>query len=162
MKKILLTILALTILTAQTAALTAYAGTITHSQSQYSNKVLIAEFKPSIVPKPYFLPGPSEKDQEEKGARSILVDKILPKFVVGLVGTVGGIALLFIIIGGVRFATAYGNDEAVKKAKDQVIFGIVGFLIALLAYTIVTIIINLNIPQDTTENPAKDQETTQK
>lgn len=102
------------------------------------------DFAPAYTPKPDILPGPSVEEQQERGTRQILITGTLPKYIVGLIAFVGGVSLLFLIIAGVRFAASYGNDESVTKAKDQAIYALVGFVIALLSYTIVTIIVNFD------------------
>lgn len=96
-----------------------------------------------IIPKPPFLPGPDTGEQEEQGARNILVNVILPYLGVGIIGFVGGFALIFLIVGSVRLMTAYGNEESIKKGKDQLMYAVIGLVIGLLSYTIVQIIIRL-------------------
>lgn len=54
-----------------------------------------------------------------------------------------------LIVGGVRFSVSYGNDEAIGKAKNEVIWAIVGLIISLLAYTIVKIIANIDLTTTT-------------
>lgn len=109
-------------------------------------------FEAPIIPKPSLLPGP-EKDQltDESGnytGRKLLTEKVLPRYAVGLIAFVGGLSVLFIIIGGVRFTIAYGKEESVENAKKQVIYAIAGFIIALLSYTIVSIISNIKLQED--------------
>lgn len=111
-----------------------------------SEKVLIAaesDYKRTIIPKPDLLPGPDEAEQEGEGVENILVDTILPYYAVGLVGFVGILSVIFLLIAGVRFATAYGNDESIQKAKDQAKYALIGLLLALLSYTIIRIITNI-------------------
>ena len=98
-----------------------------------------------IPPKSNFLPGPSEKDfKNEKGVSETLTNNVLPKIAVYLIGIVGGAAMLFLVIAGVRFSTAYGNDESIQKAKNQALYAVVGIVVALLSYTIVQIVFNIN------------------
>jgi len=72
----------------------------------------------------------------------------LPAITRNVIAGSGAVAILFIIIGGVEILTAYGNEEKITKGKKTVTFAVVGLLIALLSYAIVTIIssINLNSP----------------
>ncbi len=93
-----------------------------------------------IPPKPGNLPGPSKENLKTTGASRTLTAAVLPKLAVYLIGVVAGVSMLFLIIAGVRFSTAYGNEESVTKAKDQAIYAIVGLIVALLAYTIVRIV----------------------
>jgi len=97
-----------------------------------------------IPPKPTNIPGPPcPKEIEKTGASRILTASVLPKLTVYLIGIVAGVSVLFLVISGVRFATAYGNEENVEKAKNQAVFAVVGIVLALLAYTIVQIILNI-------------------
>jgi hypothetical protein len=104
--------------------------------------------QPLTIPEISTLPGPSVEDQES-GTRNILVERILPRAIITIVGFVGVAALVFLVVSGVRFAMAYGNEESIEKAKNQIIYAIVGFLIALLSYTIVRIVSNLDLGQST-------------
>lgn len=49
----------------------------------------------------------------------------------------GAIALLFIIIGGFRFIISMGNAEGVEKARNTVLYAILGLILIFLAYLIV-------------------------
>ncbi len=101
------------------------------------------EIKEIIPPKPDNLPGPSKEDFEKAGASRILTASVLPKLTVYLIGIVAGVSVLFLVISGVRFATAYGNEEDTEKAKNQAVYAVVGIVLALLAYTIVQVILNI-------------------
>lgn len=115
------------------------------------NIALASNFKPSYIPKPNTLPGPSVEQQQAKSTQGILTEKTLPKMAVASAGFTGGLSLVFVIIGGVRLATSYGSDDSVDSGKNQVIYGLVGFVISMLAYTIVSIIVNLEFEGDTTK-----------
>ena len=50
---------------------------------------------------------------------------------------IGIIAVIMIIVGGIMYATSMGDPGKAKKAKDAIMYGIVGLVIALLAFAIV-------------------------
>jgi len=108
---------------------------------------------PPTIPKPDTLPGPftTESDQENAQTNKNLVFSLLPRFATTSIGFVTITAFLMTIIGGIRFMTMYGNDEAVEKGKKSVIYALVGLVIALLAYAIVVIVSNIdfNLPTNT-------------
>ena len=54
---------------------------------------------------------------------------------------VGLLAVVMIIVGGVQYTTSAGKQESVTKAKNTIIYGIVGLVISLLAYAIVTFVV---------------------
>ena len=74
-----------------------------------------------------------------------------PDSVWGLAGTiinwilivVGIIAVLFIIIGGIRYATSAGDPDKVKKAKNTILYAMIGLAVALLAAVIVNLVVNI-------------------
>lgn len=50
---------------------------------------------------------------------------------------VGVVSLLFFIWGGLRMITSAGNAEILKKAKDTILWSVIGMVLVLLSYTIV-------------------------
>ncbi len=117
--------------------------TLTFVAPVYAADDAVNEFKAPVMVRPDLLPGPDKQQVQEEGSRKILTESVLPKFAINLISFIGAIALLFVIIGGVRYTMVYNNEEAAETAKNQVLYAIVGFLIALLAYTIVTIVTNI-------------------
>lgn len=57
-----------------------------------------------------------------------------------LIKFVGSVALILIVIGGVRLVVAAGDDNAVQNAKQMITYAIIGLAVALLAYIIVTFV----------------------
>lgn len=55
----------------------------------------------------------------------------------------GLIAVLVLIIGGFRYVTSFGNEEAVGKAKKMIINAILGIIIIILAFVVVRVVQNL-------------------
>ncbi len=49
----------------------------------------------------------------------------------------GAIAVIFVIIGGYRYLTAGGNEEAATKGRKSVVNALIGLIIIILAYVIV-------------------------
>jgi len=156
MKKLLTTIL-LTITILLTVGPTALAkeNQPTVVSTEIVAKEKIEPFIPPIIPKPSTLPG-TETDKQ----RSDLVNKVLPRAAIFLIGITGSVALLMIVIAGVRLATTYADEEATSKAKNQLVFSILGFLLALLSYTIVTIVSNLSFTGDDTKKEVGFMQTT--
>ena len=55
---------------------------------------------------------------------------------------VGAIAVLMLIIGGIRFVVSNGDPGQVQSARNTVIYSLVGVVIALVARGIVTFVLN--------------------
>lgn len=54
-----------------------------------------------------------------------------------LLFVIGAVSVIMIIIGGIEYVTSAGDPAKTKKAKDTVLYSIVGLVVALLAYAIV-------------------------
>ena len=59
-----------------------------------------------------------------------------------VIGVIGFIAVIVIILGGVQYTTSAGESAKVKKAKDTIMYGIIGLIVALLAYSIVNFVLS--------------------
>jgi len=53
----------------------------------------------------------------------------------------GAIAVIMIIIGGIRYTTSNGDASATKGAKDTILYAVVGLVVAILAYAIVNFVL---------------------
>lgn len=54
---------------------------------------------------------------------------------------IGAIAVIVIIIGGLKYVTSDGDSSKIKSAKDTILYAVVGIIIALLAYALVNFVI---------------------
>jgi len=55
-------------------------------------------------------------------------------------GLLGLIAVAFLIYAGVLMVTAGGNEETVGKARKVITYAVIGIVIILLSYTVVTFV----------------------
>lgn len=55
---------------------------------------------------------------------------------------IGAISVLMLIYGGIRYTISAGNSEAVTKAKDTIMYAIIGIVVAILAYAIVNFVLS--------------------
>ena len=58
-----------------------------------------------------------------------------------VLGALGIITVAVIIIGAIGFITSQGDSSKVTKSKNAVLYGIIGLVIALLAYAIVNFVL---------------------
>src|SRR3989338_1919712 len=71
--------------------------------------------------------------------------ELLTKIINSFLYFAGGIAVLFIVIGGFQYVASRGNEEATEKAKKTVTYAVLGIVIIVMAYAIVSIVNNLLI-----------------
>lgn len=58
-----------------------------------------------------------------------------------LLFAVGVIAVIMLIIGGIKYITSSGDPKGTQSAKDTIMFAVVGVVVALLAYAIVNFVL---------------------
>lgn len=58
-----------------------------------------------------------------------------------VIGIIGVVALITIILGGVQYMTANGDASKIKKAKEIILYGVIGLIIVILSAAIVNFII---------------------
>ena len=59
-----------------------------------------------------------------------------------IIFVIGIVAVFMIILGGISYATSQGDANKVKKGKDTILYGIIGLVIALLAFAIVSFVLS--------------------
>lgn len=57
-----------------------------------------------------------------------------------LLGVIGALAVIFIILGGLQIVTASGNPTRLKQGREAVLYSVIGLVVAMLAYAIVSFI----------------------
>ena len=55
---------------------------------------------------------------------------------------VGIIAVIVLVIGGINYMMSQGDPGKVKKAKDTILYGIIGLIVSLLAFAIVQFVLD--------------------
>ena len=60
-----------------------------------------------------------------------------------LLGLAGGIAVLFVLIGGFRYMTAGGNEKQAEAGKTTIINALIGIALVILSYAIVSVVVTL-------------------
>lgn len=58
-----------------------------------------------------------------------------------VVGVIGFVAVVMIIMGGISFATSQGDSSKVAKARNTILYGVVGLIVSLLAFAIVNFVL---------------------
>lgn len=59
-----------------------------------------------------------------------------------VIGVVGFVAVAMIVMGGISYATSQGDAAKTKKAMNTILYGVVGLVVALLAFAIVNFVLS--------------------
>ncbi|MFZ2125110.1 MAG: hypothetical protein WA087_03990 [Candidatus Saccharimonadales bacterium] len=58
-----------------------------------------------------------------------------------LLFVLGSVAVITIIIAGIRYSTSHGEPKAVQVAKDTLLYAVIGLVVAISAYAIVNFVV---------------------
>lgn len=71
------------------------------------------------------------------------VNKLVQTLINTLLYILGTIAVIMIIVGGIRYTTSGGDASGIKSAKDTVLYSVIGLVVAMLAWAIVNFVLGM-------------------
>jgi len=74
-------------------------------------------------------------------AAGVASGSILQTVLQDLFGVIGGLALIFLVIGGLRYVFSNGDPQNAASARGTIIYAVVGLIIAIVAESIVSLIL---------------------
>lgn len=75
------------------------------------------------------------KDEDEVG-------DMVQTIVNTLLMVLGMIAVVMIVIGGIRYTTSNGDSSAITGAKNTILYSVIGLIVAIMSYAIVNFVIS--------------------
>ena len=84
---------------------------------------------------------PTNADSQVCASKDDDVSSVITTIVNVLLYIVGIISVVMIIIGGIMYSTSAGDAGAVTKAKNTILYSIVGLVVAFLAFAVVNWVI---------------------
>ena len=70
-------------------------------------------------------------------------DKIVGIIVNTMLYVLGAVAIIVIIVAGILYATSSGDPALITKAKNTLLYAVIGLLVAIMAYAIVNFVIDV-------------------
>lgn len=92
----------------------------------------------------------SNKNQTE-------ISTVVGNIIRTIIGILGIVAVVIIVIGGINYMTSAGDPSKVKKAKDTILYAIIGLVVCALAFGITQFAIdtiNNSTNSNSSTNPA--------
>jgi ABC-type Fe3+ transport system permease subunit len=80
-------------------------------------------------------------DIDPEGGEGAGLEESITTIVNILLFLLGAIAVVMIVIGGIRYATSNGEQSAISSAKNTILYAVIGLIVAILAYAIVNFVI---------------------
>lgn len=83
----------------------------------------------------------SADSQVCKAAGTDKADSMLKTVINTIIYIIGIIAVIMIIIGGLRYVLSGGDSSSTKGAKDTILYAVVGLVVAMLSFSIVNFVL---------------------
>ena len=80
-------------------------------------------------------------DKSSGTKKTTSLGELIRKVVDVLLFVLGAIAVIMIVIGGIRYTISQGDSAAVTSAKNTILYAVIGLVVALLAYAIVHFVV---------------------
>ena len=69
------------------------------------------------------------------------IQDVVGNIITAVIGILGLACVVIIIIGGIGYMTSSGDAGKVKKAKDTILYGLIGLIVCVLAFALVNFVI---------------------
>lgn len=66
---------------------------------------------------------------------------IIKNVITTILIVLGMVAVIMIVIGGIRYTTSNGDASAIKSAKDTILYAVIGLVVAIFSFAIVNFVI---------------------
>jgi len=60
-----------------------------------------------------------------------------------LMWTVAALAIVFVVVGGIKYVTSGGDEKKVASAKNTILYAVIGLIVAILARVIIGVVISM-------------------
>lgn len=106
----------------------------------------VAALSPAVAEPAYAIDSSSSVDDYITGvrpgnAKDTELTELIKNIINVVLGVVGIIAVVMMIMGGISFITSQGDAGKVTKARNTILYGVVGLIVALLAFAIVNFVL---------------------
>ena len=94
--------------------------------------------------------GSTTPDVSTVGDTNLQLTNMVTSIINGIIGVLGFVCVVVMIVGGVNYMISAGDSGKVTKAKNTILYGLIGLVICVLAFAIVNFVI-VNIIGDGTQ-----------
>ena len=92
-------------------------------------------------------------------------DNALPGLITGILHAIiavsGLVAVIFVLIGGINYMTSAGDSNKLQKAKQTILYAVIGLVIAALSFAIVNFVIANVLKGGSTNQETTEEETSE-
>lgn len=87
----------------------------------------------------------AQADEAQKAALGCETNSTAPSVIAtlinGVIIIVGILAVIIVVVGGQRFIVSQGDSQKITAARNMIIYGVIGLVVAILAFAIVNFVL---------------------
>lgn len=68
------------------------------------------------------------------------ISGVIGTIITWVLGLAGGVAVLFLILGGLQYITSSGNKDKAETAKQTILYAVIGLIVIALSFVIVAFV----------------------
>lgn len=99
----------------------------------------------SSIPKPDYQIGPAANQSAEQ-TQNYILNTTVPRAINIGTGVLSVSAFIGIVVSALQMLLAWGNEDRLTKAKNTFRYSVMGLLVILLSYAIISVILSLSLP----------------
>ena len=77
-----------------------------------------------------------------EGDGGVQLERAIRDVINVLLYVIGAVAVIMIVIGGIRYTISNGDSGQITSAKNTILYAVIGLVVALLAYAIVNFVVD--------------------
>lgn len=104
------------------------------------NKVTLGATSLALATPVGILAAPEAIEPVPGGVGDISVAELLTKVITWVLAFAAAVAVLFLILGGLQYVTSAGNKDRIDKAKQTILYAVIGLIVIALSFVIVTFV----------------------
>ncbi len=108
------------------------------------------EYKPSNIAESWAAQNENQMgtigETETYGATAVTL--ILGDLISGVLAVIGVLAVYFLVSNGFAYATSYGQQDKIDKAKKGIMWALAGLMVILISYSLIHFVIKIIIATD--------------
>ena len=94
----------------------------------------------SLLPASVFAEGSLPQVTPVQPSGDMSIANLLSTIIYWILGLSGGIAVLFLILGGLQYITSSGNKDKAEQAKQTILYAVIGLIVIALSFVIVAFV----------------------
>lgn len=84
----------------------------------------------------------NSQDELCKASKNDRIEPLFQKILSLLLYAIGAVAVIMIVVGGIKYTTSNGDSNSIQSAKNTILYSVIGLVVAILGQAIILFVVN--------------------